>query len=632
MNKKKLNRETKKKSTLFEMYFLIFSTIIILPSIYSSKVLDPTLPTRLLALGIIVLVLFLINILRRNRVKKNLFSFTNKSIFIVYLAFVIWTFVSLLPAINPSEGLFDIAKTTLTLLLLIYIVKVLLTYENTIIVLTKSVILSSIISTTIGFYQYTLNIPGKSGYELFMALYEIKGLMAQKNQFSISLFLMLPFTAYGIFILKKYWKALSIYGTLAIFITITIIQTRSVWIATAAFLIFSIIMIGAVLIRKNGITKSKLIKASVISFSTLCSVLSISFVVLKQTGALETMEYRISSMFDMKSHDNQGRLHIWESTYNLSKDNIIMGVGAGNWKINIPPYFPYNTDIKWQNWRRPHNDFLWVLSEKGIIGLMLYSLIFLLVIYYSIVILTNEKDFHKLILTSLITSGIIGYSIIAQLTFPIERINHQVYLMIFMAIIISFHYILKKKKKYLYPNIFLKIHPYLIIIITSTLFYSSIYLNSELNMNKLFIYGNAGKWKEVITHTEKAFSKFTTIDAFSHPIYLYSGEAYIKLNKPKKAKIDLIKALQYSPTNIPTLNDLGIVSSQLNDSAKAIHYLNTAIEIYPKYEVSLFNKAEVYLRFKDYENAYIALLQCNTKTPNVSYDKYMHFIKRKMDN
>ena len=203
MNKKKRNRKTKKKSTLFEMYFLIISTIVILPSIYSTKTLDPTLPTRLLALGIIVLILFLINILRKNKDEKNQFSFTNKSVFIIYSALIIWTLVSLLAATNPSEGLFDITKTTLTLLLLIYVIKVLLTYENAIIVLTKSVIISAIITTTVGFYQYAMNIPGKSGQELFMALYEIKGLMAQKNQFSMSLFLMLPFTVYGIFILKN---------------------------------------------------------------------------------------------------------------------------------------------------------------------------------------------------------------------------------------------------------------------------------------------------------------------------------------------------------------------------------------------------------------------------------------------
>ena len=336
-------------------------------------------------------------------------------------------------------------------------------------------------------------------------------------------------------------------------------------------------------------------------------------------------------MFDMQSHDNQGRLHIWESTYNLSKDNIIMGVGAGNWKINIPPYFPYNTNSEYQNWRRPHNDFLWVLSEKGIIGLILYLLIFLFVVYYSIVILTKGKDFHKLILTSLVTAGIIGYSIIAQLSFPIERINHQVYLTIYMAIIISFHFILDEKKNYRYPNLFLKLQPYLIIIIVAALYYSSVFLNSELNMNKLFVYRDAGKWKEVITQTDKAFSKLTTIDALSNPIYFHSGEAYYKLNKTKNANIDFNKALHHSPTHIATLNNLAIVSSQLNDSAKAIHYLNTAIEIYPKFEQSLFNKANVYFSFKDYKNAYIALLQCNTKTPYSNHDEFMNLLKSKID-
>lgn len=40
-------------------------------------------------------------------------------------------------------------------------------------------------------------------------------------------------------------------------------------------------------------------------------------------------------------------------------------------------------------------------------------------------------------------------------------------------------------------------------------------------------------------NNDKAFSKLTTIDAFSSPIYLLSGEAYSRLNKTKRANIDL---------------------------------------------------------------------------------------------
>ena len=79
------------------------------------------------------------------------------------------------------------------------------------------------------------------------------------------------------------------------------------------------------------------------------------------------MKYQVSSIFDSKSDNNQGRLKIWESTLQLSHDNLFLGVGAGDWRITVLPYYNVNFGLEYENWQRPHNDFLLVHSEKGII-------------------------------------------------------------------------------------------------------------------------------------------------------------------------------------------------------------------------------------------------------------------------
>jgi hypothetical protein len=71
-----------------------------------------------------------------------------------------------------------------------------------------AVIISSLIATFTGLSQYLKEIPGTSGSELFRALYEVNGNMGHKNQYAISLFLMLPFVLYGIYKLKKIWRYL----------------------------------------------------------------------------------------------------------------------------------------------------------------------------------------------------------------------------------------------------------------------------------------------------------------------------------------------------------------------------------------------------------------------------------------
>lgn len=117
----------------------------------------------------------------------------------------------------------------------------------------------------------------------------------------------------------------------------------------------------------------------------------------------------------------------------VSKDNLVFGVGAGNWKISVIPYYTINHQSEYKNWRRPHNDLLWVLSEKGILGLVLYLLLFLIIVFYGLKILQKEKEKERLLITMLLTSGISGYLVVALFTFPLERVNHQIFLILMMA-------------------------------------------------------------------------------------------------------------------------------------------------------------------------------------------------------
>jgi O-antigen ligase len=629
MSKKRQKKDTRKISSPIDLYFLIISAIIILPLIYTSNSLDPNLASRLLFLGIFLLGLYIINLLR-SKLEKYKFEFIKLPIFPVLFIYLIWSVFTLTVAKNPAEGLFDITKTFLVIVLLILTTQIILKYERSIPFLTMGVIISSIISSIIGLSQYLNNVPGKSGHEQFMALYKVTGLMAQKNQFSIMLFLMLPFAIYGIFRFSKYWKSLSLLSLSLIILDIVLIQTRAVWVASITFLAL-LLVFGSIFFLKKQ--KSFKFGIKTITATAVISIIIItgSFFIVQKTGALNLTQNRISSIFDKDSHDNQGRLQIWESTLNMSKDNLIAGVGPGNWKIEIPSYFPYNIGIKYQNWRRPHNDFLWVLSEKGIVGLVLYVLIFLIFFYFGIYTLIKVDDFDKKLITVLIIGGITGYLVISMFTFPMERINHQIYIMIMMAIVISNYYLLKPSTTNKISELFRKVNPYLIILIIGSIYFSYTLFKSEVAVNKLIYAREKGNWKRVIKLSDEAFSKLITLDAFSSPIHLHRGEANIRLKNNREAEQDLKTALKYFPDHISVLNNLAIVSYDMNNHAKAIEYLEHVLEIYPKYEASIYNKANLYHRNKDYENAFISLLSCSTKTPRQNYHEFHTILKAEID-
>ncbi len=64
MNRKKLKKKSQKVAKPIDLYFLIISTVIVIPLFYSTKTLDPNLAPRLIALGVIMFVLSVINIIK----------------------------------------------------------------------------------------------------------------------------------------------------------------------------------------------------------------------------------------------------------------------------------------------------------------------------------------------------------------------------------------------------------------------------------------------------------------------------------------------------------------------------------------------------------------------------------------
>jgi len=630
MSKKNPKEKIQKLSKQIDMYFLLVSTIIIIPTVFSTKTIDPNLAPRLLALGITIFIYSILNI-RKPKVERKNFYFVRLIIFPVFGLYFLWSVFSLTQAVNPAEGLFDITKTLLSVVLLVFATQVFIQHKNAISFLVKSVVVASIVATSIGLYQYFVYVPGNSGYDLFMALYEIKGLMAHKNQFAISLFLMLPFTLFGIYKFKKWWWGFSVYSTLMILLNIVILQTRSVWTATLIFM-FSFGLLWAIFSLKNSLKNNSGLLRKGLVIGVIFIVVGLgSLLIFQKSGTLKLMKYQVSSIFDAKSHNNQGRLQMWGSTWDLANDHLLFGVGAGNWRIAIIPYYKLNFGVAYQNWRRPHNDFLWVLSEKGIAGLLLYLLLFLMVTIYSIRILLKETDHDKRLLTLLMISGIGGYLIVALFTFPLERINHQAYLMLMIAVIVSMYYKRPAKPKQRINKSYVGIYLATIILAVTSIYYAATLIRSEVYVLKINKIMNQGKQKQIIRYADKAFTKMTTVDHYAMPIHIYKGIANIQLQNYRQAKEDLLIALDYFPTQIAVLSNLAIVSSEMNDSKKAISYLEQSLALHPNYETSLYNMINVYYRDKDYEKAYITLLNCNSKKPNAKYPDYMKALKMRID-
>jgi len=66
---------------------------------------------------------------------------------------------------------------------------------------------------------------------------------------------------------------------------------------------------------------------------------------------------------------DRGRVRLWERTLTMISANPFLGVGLGNWATEYPTHDDGNLITYNSAPSRPHNDWLWITSELGLLGL-----------------------------------------------------------------------------------------------------------------------------------------------------------------------------------------------------------------------------------------------------------------------
>lgn len=139
---------------------------------------------------------------------------------------------------------------------------------------------------------------------------------------------------------------------------------------------------------------------------------------------------------DFEETSTNTRLRYYQYGIDHFFSNPFIGLGFGSWKIKSIDYDKENI-ISYIIPYTMHNDFLEVAVELGIVGLVLFLLIFVLPLLYLYKSYLIEKSVFKILLSS----SLIIYIIDANLNFPGIRMSSLFYL----ALIISLIYNLKDK-------------------------------------------------------------------------------------------------------------------------------------------------------------------------------------------
>lgn len=167
-------------------------------------------------------------------------------------------------------------------------------------------------------------------------------------------------------------------GAVTFLVTLFILYTRSrgAWVGVSVSAVLFILWF----IRHR--------KHKVVSLPGLRPILvaAAATLFLLYLGSLDLrFEDRSPSRLDEKKHSltatvrllaapdgDRDRFRIWSHTVEMAADHPVAGVGLGNWSAVYPAYDLGDVLHLHSAPRRPHNDFLWILSELGAPGLILF--------------------------------------------------------------------------------------------------------------------------------------------------------------------------------------------------------------------------------------------------------------------
>ena len=605
----------------------VFLTIVVLiiPFIYTHSTLDPALVPRHVALNILLLLfgsISLFNLFKgSNCIDQGVF---NRKIFKVYLAYILVASISIIFAFNKSEGVYEWFKTLTFFILLCLLTISLLNDKTNYVLVIRLIIIYSIVISLCGFYEiFTVSSFKELDHQ---SSYLIRAFSSNRNLYSQILFLTMSFCLFGIYRFRSGWRVLSIVGSAFVVVLVTILLTRSVWIAFISSLLFSIIILF--LFHKSFNISRKVIKIIVLALFAAIILVASGILLYSKFGGTEVFKKQTYWLNNYKYGSTLERIDIWENTIKMSMDNPVTGVGPGNWRIKFPAYGLENLRSETGEifFQRPHNDFLWVWSENGIFALLLYLALFCFVYYYLFQVIKKSPHPEKKYLALAMAFGLTGYLVISFFSFPKERIEHQIYLSIILAISLTEYQTLNPEIKP-FKISFLKIYflTFLILMIVGSYITFS-RLISEKHIAKAYTYREKHNWQAEIKAYQKAENSITEVDAFSTPLSWYIGEAWFNLKNIDSAHFYFQKAFEVNPYHLHVLNNLGTCYELKGKSTLAETYYLKAHNVAPGFEDPIFNLCALYFNNKEYEKAFVTIGKIDVSTTNPKYDKFLNTI------
>lgn len=278
---------------------------------------------------------------------------------------------------------------------------------------------------------------------------------------------------------------------------------------------------------------------------------------------------------------------LWNTTLRLVDQYLLVGVGAGNWKVCYPEVSTadiFSVDVLDFTFVRPHNDYLRVLSETGYIGLAL-----LLIALATPIVRTIGRTSRRS-RTGRMTAITLAYTaavlVAALIDFPFDRTELLVWSTITLALLAASTSARKLQ---------LGVSRWLVaVLLAAVAVLSVIRLQSEKQYPTVISANHSRQWNTMEEAAHKAQSPLCNLTPLGTPFAYYEAIAQEQLGRQPLETF--AKAVHDSPWHKQSLNDMARLVYTVNhdaDSAEAL--FKKAIHVSPSFAHAYFNLAQLYL-------------------------------------
>ncbi|MHC4505318.1 MAG: O-antigen ligase family protein, partial [Planctomycetota bacterium] len=302
------------------------------------------------------------------------------------------------------------------------------------------------------------------------------------------------------------------------------------------------------------------------------------------------------------------RLIIWGNTLAMIRDHALRGVGIGNWKVEYPRYSAsFAPDVNVGGNREalhPHNDYLQLFAELGLVGVGLVAWVGVAVVRTLARALRRESYREARHAAIYLGAGTLALAVVAGLSFPLDLPATQLVLAMYLGLAGG---ALAGRPEGGSTARRLRVPSWagfaaaavlgIVFVAHARAHYRR--MAADRHFMAMDRAHKRDSWPEAIARGKKAYA----YNPHRKKTLVTIGGAYVHSGKPGEAVPGLEEALRAYPYDLKTLSALGVAHTALGEFDKAREYLESAIEMRPDYADGHNYMASLFLNEKKLDEA-----------------------------